>query len=110
VTHFFLIGSRLSRVIMAASTVVLIAITPAVAVPEGWSDPAPVGGLSAIGLFVLAPALVIGAITLAFSLPRLIRTARSVPGLTDSGERGLDSLGRAVKPGQAVDLDQRSRL
>ncbi len=90
-------------VTLAASGAVLLA-SPAGAVPEGWSDPDPVSGLSAILVFIVGPLALFGLTVLLASLPRLIGGAKAAPSITDpqpDPERtGLDALlgGRDDEP------------
>lgn len=50
------------------------------AVPEGWSDPAPVDTLEALALLAGGPLLLFALVTLAVYLPALARGERVRPG------------------------------
>jgi hypothetical protein len=90
------------RVLAAAAPLAAALVAaPASAVPEGWSDPAPVNGLEALLVYGIAPLAASVVITLLVLLPRFVGAAKSTPALTDpSSEGSLDTLlgGRDEEP------------
>jgi hypothetical protein len=71
--------------------------TPALAaVPEGWSDPAPVSAAHALLIWVVLPLVVFMVVLLLASIPTLLASARSAPSVTtpapDPEPSGLDEL------------------
>lgn len=88
---------RAARVaVLAAPVLSVLMATPALAVPEGWSEPDPVSTLDALLVWVILPLAVFGLVALLASLPMFVSTARTAPGVTDPApveERsGLDEL------------------
>jgi hypothetical protein len=77
---------------------------PASAAPEGWSDPDPVSGLSAIVVYLLAPLAVIALTAGLALLPRWAKAARAEPSLTSTAPTttGLDEL---LGPEQPAELE-----
>ncbi len=71
----------------------LLLAGPASAVPEGWSDPDPVGGLEVLTVFVFAPAAVLAVTAALVLMPRWAGAARSAPVVTATeSNTGLDEL------------------
>lgn len=75
-------AARAAAVAVPVSGVLLAA--PALAVPEGWSDPDPVNPLSALMVYLILPALVFGVVVLLASLPYLIHRQKAAPEVADS--------------------------
>jgi len=77
---------RVLRAAALAAAVVWVSLlaTPALAVPEGWSDPEPVDKTHALLIYVIAPLACVAVIALLTSLPHLVSDARATPSVLDA--------------------------
>jgi hypothetical protein len=95
-------GARRALALTASLPLALALTAPAVAAPEGWSDPDPVSGLSAVVVYLLAPLAVV-AVTVALTLlPRWARAAKAEPSLISAAPAttGLDELLGTEEPAE----------
>jgi hypothetical protein len=66
--------------LVAAPALVLAVATPVAAVPEGWSDPDPVSGLTVLWMLVGIPVGLFGLVVLMVYVPSLVRGEKAEPG------------------------------
>lgn len=98
--------SRAAALLVGPAVLVVVAASPALAVPEGWSDPGPVSGLRALLVYVIAPLATMAAVTLLVLLPSLVSRAKAVPAITDpqdTGPQHPDAEALAIEPPAATE-------